>query len=114
MDNPPVARMFPGSAPAMEPSGEFMVGIHGRGATASRGSMMSPQGPFPETIRLTDDELQSLHWISMVNFRPFIPKRHIEKLAEGGYIREDGSSGPILTDLGMLRLVHERNKQAAR
>ena len=73
---------------------------------------MSPQGLFPET--LTDDELRSLHWISMANFRPFISKRHIEKLAVGGYIREDGSSGLILTDLGLLRLVHERNKQAAR
>src|SRR5690349_7476373 len=51
-----------------------------------RGHRMSPQGLFPET--LTDDELRSLHWISMANFRPFISKRHIEKLAVGGYIRE--------------------------
>ena len=73
---------------------------------------MSPQGLFPETIGLTDDELRSLHWISMVNPRSAIPAAHIEKLTDGGYVREGGSRS-ILTDLGLLRLVHERNTQAA-
>ena len=73
---------------------------------------MSPQGLFPESSKLTESELTSLHWISMVNHRTVIPKEHVEKLLDGGYVRE-GGSGPILTDLGLLRLVHERNKLAA-
>jgi hypothetical protein len=73
---------------------------------------MAPQGSFPESIPLSQDELQSLHWISMVNPRVAIPVAHIEKLLDGGYVRE-GANGPILTDLGLLRLVHARNKQAA-
>jgi hypothetical protein len=48
----------------------------------------------------------------MLNLRTVIPKEHIEKLLDGGYVRE-GGSGPILTDLGLLRLVHQRNMQAA-
>jgi hypothetical protein len=51
---------------------------------------MSPQGLFPESIRLTENELASLHWISMVNHRTIIPKEHIEKLLDGGYVREGG------------------------
>ena len=73
---------------------------------------MAPQGPFPESIPLTGDELQSLHWISMVNKCVGMPIAHIDKLLDGGYIRE-GANGPVLTDLGLLRLIHERNKQAA-
>jgi hypothetical protein len=72
---------------------------------------MAPKGPFPESIPLTEDELQSLHWISMVNTIKVIPAAHMEKLVEGGYVR-GGASGPLLNDLGLLRLIHERNKQA--
>jgi hypothetical protein len=73
---------------------------------------MSPQGLFPESGKLTESELASLHRSSMVNRRTVIPNEHVEKLLDGGYVRE-GGSGPILTDLGLLRLVHERNKLAA-
>jgi hypothetical protein len=41
-----------------------------------------------------------------------LPSAGGEAGEEGGYVRE-GGSGPILTDLGLLRLVHERNKLAA-
>jgi hypothetical protein len=71
---------------------------------------MSPQGLFSESSRLTESELRSLHWVSMVNLRTVVPRQHIEKLVEGGYIRE-AATGPILTDLGMLRLIYEREKQ---
>ena len=74
---------------------------------------MPAPGSFPESIPLTEEELQSLHWISMVNTRVAIPLAHIEKLLDGGYVCE-GANGPILTDLGLLRLVRERNKQATR
>jgi hypothetical protein len=72
---------------------------------------MAPQGFFPESIPLSEDELRSLHWISMVNTRVAIPVTHIPKLLDGGYVRE-GADGPVLTDLGLLRLIHERNKKA--
>jgi hypothetical protein len=45
---------------------------------------MAPKSPFPEFIPLTEDELQSLHCISMVNTSKVIPAAHIEKLMEGG------------------------------
>ena len=73
---------------------------------------MSPQGCSRNPASSLRANSASLHWISMANHRTVIPKEHIEKLLDGGYVRENGS-GPILTDLGLLRLVHERNKQAA-
>jgi len=74
---------------------------------------MAAQALFPESIPLTEDELQSLHRISMVNTRVAIPAAHIEKLLDGCCVHEKGS-GPVLTNLGLLRLIRERNKQVTR
>ena len=41
---------------------------------------MAPKSPFPEFIPLTEDELQSLHCISMVDTSKVIAAAHIEKL----------------------------------
>ena len=73
---------------------------------------MAPKSPFPEFIPLTEDELQSLHCISMVDTSKVIAAAHIEKLMKVGYVR-DGTSRPLSNNLGLLRLIHERNKKAA-
>jgi hypothetical protein len=64
---------------------------------------MPSQGALHETIPLTAEKLVSLQRISMVIDRMTIPAAHIDKLHEGGYIRE-GRMGLVLTDLGQLRL----------
>jgi hypothetical protein len=48
----------------------------------------------------------------MVNTSKVIAAAHIEKLMKVGYVR-DGTSRPLSNDLGLLRLIHERNKKAA-
>jgi hypothetical protein len=55
------------------------------------------------SIPLTKDELQSLAWIAMMATRVAIPAAHIERLLAAGYI-EESASGPVLTDLGVLKL----------
>jgi len=44
--------------------------------------------------------------------RMAIPAAHIDKLHNGGYIRE-GRMGLVLTDLGQLRLKFERERLGA-
>jgi hypothetical protein len=73
---------------------------------------MGEQGLLHETVPLTAEELQSLRHVSLVLDRMAIPAAHIDKLLDGGYVRE-GPSGLVLTDLGRLRLRFERDKLAS-
>jgi hypothetical protein len=69
-------------------------------------------GLLHETVPLTIDELQSLRRVSLVFERMAIPAAHIDKLLDGGYV-QDGPSGLVLTDVGLLRLHFERDKLAS-
>jgi hypothetical protein len=70
---------------------------------------MPAQGALHVTIPLTAEELMSLQRVSMVIDRMAIPAAHIDKLHDGGYVR-DGRMGLVLTDLGQLRLKFERER----
>jgi hypothetical protein len=70
------------------------------------------QGALHETIPLTAEDLVSLRRVSMEIDRMAIPAAHIDKLHDGGYIR-DGRMGLVLTDLGQLRLKFERERLGA-
>jgi hypothetical protein len=69
---------------------------------------MQDQCALHETIPLTTEELQSLQRVSIVIDRMAFPAAHIDKLLDGGYVRE-GSKGLVLTDLGQLRLEFDRS-----
>ena len=73
---------------------------------------MAARGALHETIPLTAEELVSLQRISAMVDRMAIPAAHIDKLHDGGYIRE-GRMGLVLTDLGQLRLKFERERLGA-
>jgi len=73
---------------------------------------MPAQGALHETIPLTAEDLVSLRRVSMEIDRMAIPAAHIDKLHDGGYIR-DGRMGLVLTDLGQLRLKFERERLGA-
>jgi hypothetical protein len=70
---------------------------------------MPAQGALHETIPLTAEELVSLQRISAMIDGMAIPAAHIDRLHDGGYIRE-GPMGLVLTDLGQLRLKFERER----
>ena len=70
---------------------------------------MPAQGALHETIPLTAEELVSLQRISVMIDLMAIPAAHIDKLHDGGYVR-DGRMGLVLTDLGQLRLKFERER----
>ena len=73
---------------------------------------MPTQGALHETIPLTAEDLVSLRRVSLEIDRMAIPAAHIDKLHDGGYIRE-GRMGLVLTDLGQLRLKFERERLGA-
>jgi hypothetical protein len=73
---------------------------------------MPAQGALHETIPLTAEELVSLERISVVIDRVAIPAAHIDRLRDGGYVR-DGRMGLVLTDLGQLRLKFEKGRLEA-
>jgi hypothetical protein len=73
---------------------------------------MPAQGALHETIPLTAEELVSLQRISVMIDRMAIPAAHIDRLRDGGYVRE-GPTGLVLTDLGQLRLKFERDRLGA-
>ena len=50
--------------------------------------------------------------ISVVIDRVAIPAAHIDRLRDGGYVR-DGRMGLVLTDLGQLRLKFEKGRLEA-
>jgi hypothetical protein len=52
---------------------------------------------------LTEDELASLRWVSVVTSRTVIRSAHIKKLLAVGYV-EESVTGLVLTDLGLRRL----------
>jgi hypothetical protein len=67
------------------------------------------EGELHETIPLTAEELESLQRIAMVVDRAAIPAAHLEKLLDGGYVR-DGALGLVVSDLGQLRLQFEKDR----
>jgi hypothetical protein len=73
---------------------------------------MGEAGALHETIPLTAEELQSLWHVSSVLDHMVLPAAHIDKLLDGGYVR-DGPSGLVLTDLGRLWLRSEQDKLAS-
>ena len=73
---------------------------------------MPAQEALHETIPLTAEDLVSLRRVAMEIDRMAIPAAHIDRLHDGGYIRE-GPMGLVLTDLGQLRLKFERERLGA-
>ena len=73
---------------------------------------MPAQGALHETIPLTAGELVSLQRVSMGIDRMAILAAHIDKLHDGGYVRE-GRMGLVLTDLGRLRLKFDKGRLGA-
>ena len=73
---------------------------------------MPAQGALHETIPLTAEELVSLQQISMMIDSMAIPAAHVDKLHDGGYVRE-GRMGLVLTDLGRLRWKFEKGRLGA-
>ena len=85
------------------------AGFPRRGPIAWR--LWKSGNPFHETVPLTAEELQSLRRVSLVLDRMALPAAHIDKLLDGGYVRE-GPEGLVVTDLGRLRLRFEQDKPA--
>ena len=85
---------------------------HSAAGPLAQSAWMPAQGALHETIPLTAEELVSLQRISVMIDLMAIPAAHIDKLHDGGYIR-DGRMGLVLTDLGQLRLKFERQRLGA-
>ena len=86
---------------------------HSAAGPLAQSAWMPAQGALHETIPLTAEELVSLQRVSMGIDRMAILAAHIDKLHDGGYVRE-GRMGLVLTDLGRLRLKFEKGRLDAR
>ena len=86
--------------------------IHSAAGPLAQSAWMPAQGALHETIPLTAEELVSLQQISMMIDSMAIPAAHVDKLHDGGYVRE-GRMGLVLTDLGQLRLKFEKGRRGA-
>jgi len=85
---------------------------HSAAGPSAQSAWMPAQGALHETIPLTAGELVSLQRVSMGIDRMAILAAHIDKLHDGGYVRE-GRMGLVLTDLGRLRLKFEKGRLGA-